>query len=290
MPDPSTVDRPWLASYPPGVPASYTWPQVALPRLLADAARDFPELDGVRVGASAWTWATLNDLATLVATGLQQLGVRPGHRVALALPNGPAAVAVAFGTWRAGGVLVLLDGALPRSARDDVLAATTPRVTVATSDDWPDTAGVCVVVAPSDLAPARGRLGRLRARFRRDTGPTPSPDRAIAWSELVAGDAPPVLPDTSPDAPAVLAPTGGTTGHRHIVTLTHANLVANAFQARLWVPDVQAGHERVLAATPFTHPFGLTVGLLASTLAAATLVVPDGVDGDALGRLSLIHI
>jgi long-chain acyl-CoA synthetase len=40
----------------------------------------------------------------------------------------------------------------------------------------------------------------------------------------------------------------------------------------------------VLAATAFTHPYGLTVGLLAGTLAAATLVVPVSTEGPALVR------
>jgi len=59
------------------------------------------------------------------------------------------------------------------------------------------------------------------------------------------------------------------------VVLTHANLVANAFQARLWVPDVQAGRERVLIADPLHEVLPLTLGLLAGVLSAATLIVLD---------------
>lgn len=289
MPDPATVPRPWVSSYPPGVPATYVWPEVALPRLLEDAARDFPDQDAVCRGAGGWSWAQVDRLATTVAAGLHRLGVGPGDRVGLALANGPAAVAVAFGTWRAGAVLVLLDASLTARTRGDVLRATGPRVTFADHGEWPAEAGHLVRTEADEWGPPPGRWARLTARVRpgRRSG-TPPSDRTdgsgLRWGDLVTGDATAPPSGVGPDDLAVLAPTGGTTGRRRIVALTHRNLVANAFQARLWVPDVQAGRERILAATPFTHPFGLTVGLLAGTLAAATLVVPTGVDGATLVR------
>ena len=284
MPDPATVDQPWLPSYPPGVPATYAWPDVALPRLLDDAARDRPDLDAVRWAGGSRTWAEVDELASRVASALRRDGVGTGDRVAVALPNGPAAVVVAFGTWRAGAVLVLLDPDLPRGVRDDVLAASTPRVTVAGHDALPPEAGAVVLSRPEDWtdpgrwARMRGRLaGRLRRRDHEDPDPT-----ATSWDDWLGDAEATALPALDPGTPAVLVPTGAATGQRRIVTLTHRNLVANAFQARLWVPDVQAGRERVLLAAPLTHPFGLTVGLLAGTLSAATMVVPPALDGAAL--------
>ncbi len=300
MPEPAEVARPWLAAYPPGVPATYQWPEVPLTRLLDDAARDFPELPAVEWHDQAWSWSRVDALSGEVAGACQRAGVGPGDRIALALPNGPAAVVVAFATWRLGAVLVLLDPSMPGTAREATLEATRPRLTI-TEDDgpWSAAAGSVVVTTPRDWE-APGRWARVRARLRSvgrrsaegDAGDPDSTDQegpsgaapTVAWAAFVDDLPPWSPPQVQPDMPAVLAPTGGTTGHRRIVTLTHRNLVANAFQARLWVPDVQAGRERVLAATAFTHPFGLTVGLLAGTLAAATLVVPDDEDGRTLVR------
>ncbi len=291
MPTPAEVPRPWLASYPPGVPATYRWPEVPLTRLLDDAARDFPDVAAVEWRGHTWSWERIQALAAETAAACQRAGVQSGDRVGLALPNGPAAVVVAFAAWRLGAAVVLLDPALPRVARDATLAATRPRLTVTEGQEpWPSTAGTVVVTGDRDWH-RPGWRARLRARLRpgtRVTDDAPSPvgpaAPTVTWSEFHEGPLPTVAPSREVDAPAVLAPTGGTTGRRRIVTLAHRNLVANAFQARLWVPDVQAGRERVLAATPFTHPFGLTVGLLAGTLAAATLVVPDGDDGPELAR------
>lgn len=287
MPIPATVARPWLAAYPPGVPAEYRWPDVALPRLLDDAARDFGDVDAVRHGTHAWTWEQVRSRTDALAGALQQGGVGPGDRVALALPNGPAAAVVAFASWRVGAVVVLLDPDLPAPDRADTLAATAPRLVFADAGhaaDWEDAPTVLVVTDPTDWV-VPGRLARLSARVRHRVGrarPAADVPGARTWAELHADAPTPSHPALDPGDLAVLSPSGRTTGQRRIVALTHRNLVVNAFQARLWVPDVQAGREVILAAVPFTNLFGLTAGLLAGTLSAATLVVPEGNDGRAL--------
>lgn len=64
------------------------------------------------------------------------------------------------------------------------------------------------------------------------------------------------------------------------VRRSHANLEASAFQSRLWLAETRAGRERVLAATPFSQPYGLTAGLLAGVLSGATLVLVPRFDMD----------
>lgn len=294
MPDPGQVARPWLDAYPPGVPATWRWPDVALPRLLEDAARDFPDVDAIRLhgrNVAAVTWAEVDTMASRVAAGLAARGVGAGDRVALAVGNGPAAAIAAFGAWRAGAVLVLLEPGLPASVREEALRATLPRVTIVDEDategghghasdelDWTG-AGELVVTSPADWR-VPGRARRLRARLRRRHDQPPP--AAGGWSALADPGQPVPAGTIDPDSPAVLSPSGSATGHRRIVTLTHRQLVAAALQARLWVPDVQAGREVVLAAVPFADPYGLVVGLLASALSAATLVVPASTDPVAL--------
>ena len=60
-PDPALSARPWVASYPPGVPPTYRLPPVRLPRLLDDAARDFPEHRALEFGRNQLTYAQLQD-------------------------------------------------------------------------------------------------------------------------------------------------------------------------------------------------------------------------------------
>src|SRR5690606_33064613 len=135
---------------------------------------------------------------------------------------------------------------LPGTVRASVLEATRPAVVVAEDPaGWPAPAGTLVCTRPDQWRADPGRWPRLRRAWGRRPGTIDPGDGALAWADLVGDPADAPRAPRSPDEPAVLAPTGSATGQRRIVTLTHRNLVANAFQARLWVPDVQAGRERV---------------------------------------------
>lgn len=106
--------------------------------------------------------------------------------------------------------------------------------------------------------------------------------RSVADVEVAArGAVAPTLP--GPPAPEdvalVLDGTDAASG-----TLTHAQLVAAAFQARLWVPDVTTGCERVVLDVALDDPAMVAVGMLATTLAAGTIVDAAGDPVEAVDR------
>ena len=76
----------------------------------------------------------------------------------------------------------------------------------------------------------------------------------------------------SPDSPANILPTGGTTGHPKAVVLTHRNLLANAWQIFHWAGGA-FGEDVSLACLPFFHSYGLTVCGLSGVAMGATLVL-----------------
>src|SRR3712207_2587408 len=104
----------------------------------------------------------------------------------------------------------------------------------------------------------------------------------LPFENLPPQPAPPTprLPVRARRDVAMLLYTGGTTGVSKGVMLTHYNLVANAFQGRLWVPDVQAGRENILCVVPFFHAYGLTTCLMFGMLSAATLTLLPRFDRD----------
>lgn len=273
LPPPERVATPWVAAYPPGVPATYRWPPVVLTRLLDDAVRDFPDGVATRWGGRAWAWPDVQRRVEAFASALQRLGVGPGARVALGATSPPVALAVAFATWRAGAVLVPVPPGQAPADRARLLAASRPAAVVVEPDrvdDWVHADPAVVVVSPGDLAPRRLPVGwwpvrRVRARCA-------APPGATAWPDLDAG--PPAGPPgpVRPGNPAALLPTRDRAGRHHLATLTHRQLVAAALQARLWVPDLQAGREVLLCPAPPSTAAGLVGGLLLATLSAATLV------------------
>jgi long-chain acyl-CoA synthetase len=101
------------------------------------------------------------------------------------------------------------------------------------------------------------------------------------------------LPAIGPDMPAVILYTSGSTGRPKGAVLSHR---AVEFGNRSWAGPVMAlgDDDRVLAALPLAHSFGLNGALLAPLLAGATVVLverftPDGaIDAIARHRVTVL--
>ncbi len=86
--------------------------------VLQHAAEHVPMREGIRYGDHAWTYEALNRDAIRCAAMLQRLGVKPGDRVAILLPNVPEFIIAANGIWRCGGVVVAIS---PLMVADEVV-------------------------------------------------------------------------------------------------------------------------------------------------------------------------
>src|SRR5262249_10496284 len=100
------MSRPWIANYDPGVPADIEIPDEPLHLGLALAAQKYPDRAAIRFYGRSITYRELDELATRFANALIALGVVPGERVALLMPNCPQMVIAYYGGLRAGAVMV----------------------------------------------------------------------------------------------------------------------------------------------------------------------------------------
>ena len=297
-PDPSPyADRPWLASYPPGVPADFAFPEVPLTRLLDDAAASFPTRTALAFLGLTMTYRELRDAADHLASGLAGLGVRKGDRVSVVLPNCPQNVLTVFAVLRLGGVVVQHD---PLSAAPELraqLADCGARVVVCLDRVHDTVIGVraatpvqsVVVTSLADYVPARTRLAaRLplpAARRARDRLWAPLRPEATTVPFLRLVKTPTAARQTPVDPkrdPAVLQYTGGTTGTPRAAVLTHDNLVSNAYMNRMWDTGGTAGSEVTMGVLPLFHAYGMTVCLNATVLLGGTLVLVPRFDVDEL--------
>ncbi len=80
------MDRPWLKFYEPGVPHHIQYPDIPLYRILDDAVRDFPENEAIIFQGRGITYRELGEEVTHVASGLAQMGLKKGQRMAIMLP------------------------------------------------------------------------------------------------------------------------------------------------------------------------------------------------------------
>jgi long-chain acyl-CoA synthetase len=196
------------------------------------------------------TWAQTRERVLQVAAGLAALGLQPGERVALMLPNRVEHVLADLGALHAGGTGVTI---YPTLAPDQVAYV---------AGDCE--ARIAVLDGAAELArwqPVLDQLPGLRHVIVRDAAACPPGEPYLTWDDLLAlgaerqpGLAAEIdrrIAAVTPEDPATLLYTSGTTGTPKGVVITHASIayelitVTAAGNARLhvrWVSYLPLAH------------------------------------------------
>ncbi|MFJ6954678.1 AMP-binding protein, partial [Micromonospora aurantiaca (nom. illeg.)] len=216
----ATAQRPWTRSYAPGVPADIAEPDGSLVDLLTEAAGRFGPRVALDFYGATTTFTELADQVARAAEALRRLGVGPGDRVALVLPNCPQHVVAFYAVLRLGAVVVEHNPLYTADELDRQLTDHGAGVAIVWDKVAPLVAGRGAVrtVVAVDLTAALPRLKRwalrvplpkVRAARAAMTAPAPG---ALPWSELVAAAGPLPAGHPAPEAGdvALLQYTGGT--------------------------------------------------------------------------------
>jgi len=194
-------------------------------QVTAERSGDAPALSDVgQSGAQTITWAQAREQALRLAAGFIALGLEPGERVALMLPNRSEHVLADFGAVHAGGVPVTFYATLAAEQVGFV------------ADDC--SARIAVLDGAAELArwqPVLAQLPALKKIIVRDKAACPPGDLYLSWADFAAlGNeryaAEPEavarrLAAITPDDPVTLLYTSGTTGNPKGVLLTHRNVL-----------------------------------------------------------------
>jgi long-chain acyl-CoA synthetase len=289
-------DRCWAASYAPGVPLDIEVPEESLVDLLESSVERFGPLTALDFFGATTTYTELGEQVAKAAEGLRRLGVGPGDRVALVLPNCPQHVVAFYAVLRLGGVVVEHNPLYTademafqlRDHRPSVIVAwdkVAPMVReIADALEVQTVLAVLAVHLPSALPRAKrwalrlpvGRARKTRAAMTRPAPGVPGWERLVSRSPAL----PPGHPRPAAGDVALLQYTGGTTGKPKGAILTHRNLRANAAQGRAWMPGLVDGEEVVYAVLPLFHAYGLTLCLTFAISIGATLVLLPRFDVD----------
>jgi long-chain acyl-CoA synthetase len=271
---------PWLDNYPADVPATLRYPRMPLGWLLVRSARRYPDRTACWYYHTTWTYRELAEQAERVSSLLVRLGVQQGDRVGVLLPNCPEHLSSLYGIWMTGATVVSLSPMMVPEEIASLLAATRCRVVIVLdllrslvreADDLPETIVTVTLQKHMPWSQAAGyRWIRWRkAGFRKRRGAVPTVSLAAGLAQVE-----PRLPtfDVEPAAPALILPTGGTTGRPRAVVLSHGNLMANAWQLAYWAGRPMA-RETFLAVLPFFHSYGLSTCATCGVGVAATLIL-----------------
>jgi long-chain acyl-CoA synthetase len=196
---------------------------------------------GAGGGWQSLTWSQVRQRVLEVAAGFAALGLAPGERVALMLPNRSEHVLADLGAVHAGGLGVTLYATLAPEQIAYVAADCDARI--------------AVLDGAAELArwqPVLDRLPGLATIIVRDPSACPAGDRYMTWDRLVAlgrdrlgadpGEITARLAAIRPGDPLALLYTSGTTGNPKGVLLTHRNILYEmtaAERAGIVVPRVR---------------------------------------------------
>jgi long-chain acyl-CoA synthetase len=209
-------------------------------------------------GAERSTWADFDEAVSQRAGALAGLGLLPGERVALMLPNTPDFPLHYFAALRAQLVVVPVNTGYTAPELRHVLGDSGAAALIT------DDAGSRTVAA------IRAELTELRHVL--------SPDALTT-----DGDAPP--PGRGGEDLAVLIYTSGTSGRPKGAMLSHRAMLANLEQLGAIEPVPVTERDIVLLVLPLFHIYGLNVGLGMQAWAGATGVLVERFDPQGCLRL-----
>jgi long-chain acyl-CoA synthetase len=280
--------RPWHQAYDTGVPAGLDLEAVPLPGFLARSATRYPDATAILFLGARLTYRELQDEVDRFAAGLATLGVEPGTRVAIHLPNMPQTVIAYYAVLSLGAVAVMtnplyVEREIEHQWNDAgcTVAVTTDALFAARLHGIRDALPVAYYVLASipEYLPQPQRLVTwlaLRVRRPPQVARVPVGPGLHRFRALAATASLPPRPSIAMDDLAVLQYTGGTTGTPKGAMLSHGNLSSNVQQIVAWFVDTQPGGEVMLGCLPFFHVFGMTVAMnFAVVTAAANVLIPD---------------
>jgi long-chain acyl-CoA synthetase len=278
------MERVWLQSYPPTVPADIGPLQdSSLADLMGKACKRYAGKAAYLSMGKSLSFTELDLLASEFAGWLQSQGLGKGSRVALMMPNLFQYPVCLFGALRAGCVVVNVNPLYtPRELEHQMKDSGAEAIVVVENfahtvqqvlPHCPALRHVVVTPMGELLGAIKGTLVNLVVRHVKKLVPVWNIPGAVTLKHALAtgrghGFQPPQL---GLDDLAFLQYTGGTTGVAKGAMLSHRNIVSNVTQAWAWIsPAVHENQELIVTALPLYHIFALTANCLTFMRIGAT--------------------
>jgi long-chain acyl-CoA synthetase len=285
-----TSNRPWLASYPAGVPADVDASQYAsLVQLMEESFQQYGPRTAYSFLGKDIRFADTDELSRAFAAYLQGLGLGKGERVAIMMPNVPQYPVAVAAIVRAGLIVVNVNPLYtPRELEHQLKDSGAKAIVII--ENFAHTLQQCiastsvqhvVLAAMGDqLGIVKGGLVNYVVRKVKKMVPAFSLPGAVRFNHAIAQGRRSTFrkPDIKADDVAVLQYTGGTTGVSKGAVLLHRNIIANVLQSQLWnqpvMDKVPAGEQPTsVCALPLYHIFAFTVGMMLSMRTGGKLIL-----------------
>ncbi len=303
-------DKPWLNSYPEGVPQQIDMTGVdSLNQLFAQSFEQFGDRLAFSCMGKSITFQELDLASTQFAAYLQSLGLNKGDRVALMMPNVLQYPIALLGALKAGCVVVNVNPMytsreLAHQLKDsgaDMLVILENFAHVYEKAANQVAVKHVLVTSVGELMGLKGWLINGILRYVKKAVPAWQLNSFDTFQEaLCRGQQHSLTPvNLTPDDVAFLQYTGGTTGVAKGAVLLHKNILANIHQIEAWIqPGLK--HQSIdqlvfICALPMYHIFALTACCLYGIRAGGLNVLvtnPRDIQGFVrlLSKLKKFHI
>lgn len=234
------------------------------------------------------TYAELDSQVRAVAAGLKAFGIRPGDKVAIALPNCPQHLIAFYAILKLGAVVVEHNPLYTAHELEGLFKDHGARVVIG----WDKITPVLEQLRESteletiisvNMVEAMPRTKQLLLRL-------PLPPVQAKRAQLT-GDAPNTVPwatllshaiggsgknlknaEITADDIALILYTSGTTGQPKGALLSHGNMTSQLIMGKAWVPGLGERPERFLAALPLFHVYGMTMNATLGVFVGAEII------------------
>jgi long-chain acyl-CoA synthetase len=283
------VEKIWLSSYPPGVPAEIDINEYASVReVFEESCGKFAARPAFTCMGRSMSFAELDHLSSAFGAFLQGAGCKKGTRVALMMPNILQYPVCLFGILRAGCTVVNVNPLYTARELEHQLVDSGAEIIVVVENFAHVLQEVigktkvrqAIVTSIGELLGIKGALVDLVIRRVKKMVPAYSVPGSIRLSDALMDGRKRTLERVplGHDDIAFLQYTGGTTGVAKGAMLLNRNIVANLLQARAWVFPFMHTKEREIIVTPLPlyHIFSLTANCLTfMTLGAENILIPN---------------
>ena len=267
------VEKIWLKSYPPNVPAEIN-PDAyqSLVEVFESSCKQFASRPAFYNLGVTLTFADLDKLSRDFAAYLQQdLQMKKGDRLAIMLPNVLQYPIAMYGALRAGLTVVNVNPLytsdeltfqINNSGAKTIIALANFASTIEKSLPNVTNLKNIVITHVGDMLPApKAFLLKLMLKYVYKVTPSSKIPDVIKFKDILKKGEGLALArvDLNNQDIAFLQYTGGTTGISKGAILTHRNIIANLQQADAWLNGLMRGrHEIIITALPLYHIFSLT--------------------------------
>jgi long-chain acyl-CoA synthetase len=278
------MSAPWLEHYDSGVPRTFgVYPETTLIDVLRERAEKNPDSVALVFKGRKISAGELDRASDALAHAFAGLGVKPGDRVALVLPNTPQFVICQFAAWKAGAIVAPQNPTYTERELAQSLGTSQPDTVVTLTPFYErvkhcqQASGVKRVIATNikEYFPAVLSVLFTLLKEKKDGHRiTLQPDDLWLTDLIDQGRSKGPFPShVKPHDDALILMSGGTTGTPKGAVSDHRSLIITGTQISTWMHEPLTAGGGIVLPLPLFHSYGAAGVLPAVMIVGVPLIL-----------------